>query len=347
MDIAASLKAFVGRSGAEQQGLTLRDAAIAHVLYEAEQEGRILFQNDVARVFDGLDWVGKIPLGVEQRGRGAGRMLHGKSRPSKGPFQDTLLLLVDVQQGFGAEAQSVALRGLRTSESQEVQAAAKLIEAVYRGGGLVVGTQDLHNDLGTQLPDGRIDNRSAEEFGIYGAHCVPGSGDEEFNPPVEAAFERIERSEGQDRTQIGVDEYDPSRPGLSRLVEVHKNYYDVAQRVVILPDGSSARVANQPFLDLVARAREQGITRIAVGGKIAEVCVRAAVLSLRHAFPGLEIVLLEDTISSMPPGQAKKLGYSTKEEVLQELSSKPKVKIAQSSAWLAAAEDSGEAVSQG
>lgn len=231
---------------------------------------------------------------------------------SKINFKKTLIVDVDIQNAFGAKAASDKLRGLRPTEQSEVDNAAKLTEAVHEGGGTVAVTADWHNKPGTKVA-GQVDNRAVDEFGIYGEHAVAGTEDAKLNDPLEQVVQKLEAKSGQ-RTILGVDKFDTTaRDGASRLVEVHKNTYDVTKRVAM--DGSTK--PNQGFIALLAKARSEGIDTILVTGKIAEVCVKAAAESIKELFPDLNVVVVADAVSALPVGVAETIGLQSKEQVLE------------------------------
>jgi nicotinamidase-related amidase len=228
-------------------------------------------------------------------------------------LERALVLNVDVQRAFGEEAESEKLRGLRPTEKSEIDAASKISEAVHEAGGTVVVTKDWHNPVGAELPGGEIDRRSKDEFEIYGAHALAKTKDAEINRPLERTVQRLEKREGVSRTVIPVDEYDDTgRAGSSRIIEVHKNVYDVTKRKTL--DGSNK--AHQSFIDLLAKKQSEGIDTVIITGKIAEVCVRAAAESIRELFPKLRVVVVPEAISAMPAEIAKSVGLDSKEEVL-------------------------------
>lgn len=229
-----------------------------------------------------------------------------------------VLVNVDVQNAFGRQATSPVLRGLRSSEGREVRAVAQLSQAVFEAGGTVVVTKDWHNRPGTRLGPGLVDDRAKDEFAIYGPHAAAHSKDAALNQPLEETISKLERRSGQKRSVVGVDPHDRSRPGAERLIEVHKNTYDVTQRLDL--DGEMR--PNQAFLGVVKKAKRRGATTLIVTGKIAEVCVRAAVESLRAHFPGMRLVVAEDAVSSMPAAKARALGLQPKEEVMSGFRSK-------------------------
>lgn len=227
-----------------------------------------------------------------------------------------VVINVDVQNAFGAEAQSDKLRSLRPTEGREVEQAAALSKAVHQAGGAVIVTKDWHSQPGTRLADGQIDHRAEGEFQLYGTHALAGSRDAELNRPLERALVELELKEGRARTVVPVDQYDATgRSGSARIIEVHKNVYDVTKRVDV--DGSTRPHA--AFLQTLAALRKQGVTTAILTGKIAEVCVRAAAASIHELFPDLRIIVAEDAVSSMPAATATALGLGTKEEVMAAL----------------------------
>lgn len=227
-----------------------------------------------------------------------------------------VVINVDVQNAFGKEAESDKLRALRSSEGSEIERAAELSKAVHQAGGAVIVTKDWHTQPGTQLADGQVDERAAGEFQIYGQHALAGSRDAELNRPLERAVAELEAKEGRLRTVVPVDKYDSSgRAGSRRIIEVHKNVYDVTKRVDV--DGQTRPHA--AFLQTLATLRAQGVSTAILTGKIAEVCVRAAASSLHELFPDLRIIVAEDAVSSMPSNIATSLGLNTKEEVMAAL----------------------------
>ena len=237
---------------------------------------------------------------------------------TKGPvdLSRAAVINVDVQNAFGEKAQADNLRGLRDSEKAEVDKAAQLSEAAHEAGGAVVVTKDWHNEVGKELLDGKIDERSKGEFDIYGEHALAGSKDAQLNEPMEQTVQKLEAKEGQARTVVPVDQYDQTgQAGSKRIVEVHKNFYDVTKRVDV--DGETVPHAN--FLEVMASLRAQGIDTAIITGKIAEVCVIAASESIAELFPDMRVVVAEDAVSSMPAEVAKSLGLSSKEEVMAKL----------------------------
>lgn len=228
----------------------------------------------------------------------------------------TILLGVDAQNAFGKRAQSAKLRGLRDSEDEEVRNLARLVDAVHESGGAVVLTKDWHNEVGAELPGGRIDLRSRAEFAIYGRHAVAGTTDAELSLELEAAVQRAEARGGLARTIIPVDAYDTTgREGARRLVEVHKNVFDVTQVQTL--DGNMA--ANAALIGLLAGYVEAGARHVLVAGKIAEVCVRAGAQSVKKLFPMLDVIVVPGATSSLPGETAKQLGLDSKEETLEKL----------------------------
>lgn len=240
-------------------------------------------------------------------------------KPIRGPGVDlgrAVVVNVDVQKAFGAEAESDKLRTLRPTEGQEVAKAGALSQAVHAAGGTVVVTKDWHNAPGTRLPDGRIDDRAAGEFEIYGRHAVVGTPDTDLNAPLEKVVQALEAKEGLARTVVPVDAFDPSgRAGAARVIEVHKNVYDVTKR----SDLDGRIKPNASFIDVIARAQDRGADTVLVTGKIAEVCVRAAAESLRDLFPAMRIVVVDDAVSAMPTALAQSVGLQSKEDVLAAL----------------------------
>ncbi len=228
-------------------------------------------------------------------------------------LQRTLVLNIDIQNGFGKNAQSDKLRGLRSSEDSEVAKSAQLSEAVYDAGGKVVVTKDWHNALGTKLSDGKIDNRAADEFALYDEHCVAGGKDTELNAPLEAAVQRME-AKGGTRSIMPVDRYDNTgRAGNPRLIEAHKNHYDITQTVGL----NGKATPKQNFIALLAKARDEGIETVLITGKIAEVCVTAATDSIRELFPELDVRVVTDAVSALPEGVAETIGLSCKEQLVE------------------------------
>jgi nicotinamidase-related amidase len=238
----------------------------------------------------------------------------------KGPdLSRAVVVNVDVQRAFGAEADSEKLRGLRPTEGQEIAQSAALSKAVHQAGGTVVVTKDWHNEPGTKLPDGQIDDRAKEEFGIYGKHAVAGTADAELNAPLERVVRELEAQEGVARTIVPVDRFDETgRAGAARVIEVHKNVYDVTKRADL--DGKIK--PNASFIDVIARAQEKGADTVLITGKIAEVCVRAAAESIRDLFPLMKVIVVDDAVSALPAEVAKSIGLESKEEVIASLKKK-------------------------
>lgn len=239
-----------------------------------------------------------------------------------------IYLGIDVQKAFGSQAKSAKLATLASgeegNESQEIVNNARLASAVYDAGGTVIVTKDWHNPVGTVV-DGQVDNRAADEFVVYGEHATVADGDSDLNPPLESSLRQLERKDGHLRTVLPVDEHEKTPAGdSSRIFEVHKNVYDVTQREV-LGDGveKGPMVPNDAFLNLVKnQIREAaGPVTMVLAGKIAEVCVRAGALSLLAAIPGLNLVVPEDAVSSLPTDLAHKLQLPDKQQVMQELRS--------------------------
>lgn len=230
-------------------------------------------------------------------------------------FKETVVLGTDLQQAFGDAAESPALRSLRDSQHQEVGNAVAIGEAVVDAGGVLILTRDQHNDLGTVLPDGQIDNRSEDEFKKYGRHSTHGGPDAEFNPPVRRAIERIEAKVGP-RTVIPVDQYDTAgRAGSQRIIEARKNHNDITK--VVLLDGSV--VPNVPFIEQIGALRDANIKNVVCTGKIIEVCVSLAIFSLLDLFPDLNFYVVADAVSALPEGVAEQIGLLSKEAVLTRL----------------------------
>lgn len=237
-------------------------------------------------------------------------------RPGPVDLSRAVVINVDVQNAFGAEAASDKLRELRPTEAREIEHAAALSKAVHQAGGVVIVTKDWHSQPGTRLADGQLDQRAESEFQLYGQHALAGSRDAELNRPLERAVAELEGKEGRARTVVPVDQYDlTGRLGAQRIIEVHKNVYDVTKRVDV--DGQTRPHA--AFLQTLATLRKQGVTTAILTGKIAEVCVRAAAASIHELFPDLRIIVAEDAVSSMPARAATALGLSTKEEVMAAL----------------------------
>jgi len=242
----------------------------------------------------------------------------------------TIVVDIDSQKGFGEAAASDRLQGLAKSERAEVAAGARIAAAVHGGGGTVFFSRDTHNRPGTLLCDGRVDNRAAEHFGIFGEHCLPGTADHELDPEKAAALAKMERAEGRAATVIPVDGYDPAgRVGAERVFLVNKNHTDVTKREDLGPDGRGIEKANRSFLNTlgaaIARAQEHARSRgkiddtaIIIDSKIAEVCVRGGALSIRAAFPNVRMFAVEDAICSLPPEVARAAGLKTKAEVMAE-----------------------------
>lgn len=235
---------------------------------------------------------------------------------TKGPvdLSRAAVINVDIQNAFGKNAQAEALSALRDTEDAEIQNAARLSEAAHAAGGVVIVTKDLHNKVGTKLSDGKIDNRSQGEFDIYGEHALTGSKDAELNAPLEQSIQKLEAAEGKQRTIIPVDQYDATgQTGSGRIIEVHKNIYDVTKRVDV--DGETR--TNQGFIGLLAKLQDEGVDTAIITGKIAEVCVSAAANSISELFPNLNIVVVEDAVSAMPTEIAKSIpGLEPKENVM-------------------------------
>ena len=235
---------------------------------------------------------------------------------------------IDVQKAFGSQAKSARLATLASQpegdEEQEIHNNARLASAVYAAGGTIIVSKDWHNPVGTKVGD-LVDNRAADEFAVYGEHATEADGDSDLNAPLESALQNLEAQDGHTRTILPVDEHEVAKGGDSRRIfEVHKNVYDVTQREVLLDSVEQGpMVPNQAFLalirDQVADAR--GPVTMVLGGKIAEVCVRAGVLSLLAAIPGLKMMVPEDAVSSLPSELAHKLQLADKNQVLQELRS--------------------------
>ncbi|MBX3169289.1 MAG: isochorismatase family protein [Candidatus Eremiobacteraeota bacterium] len=235
---------------------------------------------------------------------------------------------IDVQKAFGREAKSANLATLASQpegdESIEVLNNARLASAVYQAGGTVIVTKDWHNPVGTRIAiEGRtvVDNRAADEFAIYGEHATPADGDSNLNAPLETALQQLEAKDGRRRTVIPVDRYEKVESGDSqRIFEVHKNVYDITQ-VEELRDGveKGPLVPNQAFWNLMKRESSQGPVTLILGGKIAEVCVRAGAFSLLDGLPGVDMVIPEDAVSSLPSDLARQLHLPTKPEVMSQL----------------------------
>jgi nicotinamidase-related amidase len=245
----------------------------------------------------------------------------GPPMKTKGPvdLSRAVVVNVDVQNAFGEEAASDKLQGLEPSEKKEVDKAAQLSEATHAAGGAVVVTKDWHTAPGTELPDGTIDNRAQDEFAIYGEHALGKTKDAELNTRLERTVQKLEQREGTARTVVPVDQYDDTgKAGSQRIIEVHKNVYDVTKRLDV--DGQTK--AHGGFIQTIANLRARGIDTAIITGKIAEVCVRAAALSIAELFPDLRVIVAEDAVSSLPPEVAKSLGLETKEEVMAMLASK-------------------------
>jgi nicotinamidase-related amidase len=248
-------------------------------------------------------------------------------------YNRAVVINVDVQKAFGEEAQSPKLQGLRPTEKAEVENAAKLSSAAYAAGATIVVTQDWHNTPGTVLPDGKIDDRAKDEFEIYGEHSVGKTPDAELSAPLAKVMSKLERAEGQPRTIIPVDKYDDTgRVGSSRLIEVHKNTYDVTKRLDL--DGQMRPHAS--FIDTLSKLRAGGVDTAIITGKIAEVCVRAAVSSLRELFPDMRIIVAEDAVSALPAEVAGAVGLDSKEKVIAALEAQG-VEIARTASLLPSA----------
>lgn len=235
---------------------------------------------------------------------------------------------IDVQKAFGSEAKSANLATLAShpegNETVEVENNARLASAVYQAGGTVIVTKDLHNPVGTHIATESgtvVDNRAADEFAIYGEHATHADGDADLNAPLEEALQRLELQDGRRRTVIPVDRHEVVESGDSqRIFEVHKNVYDITQ-VEELHDGveKGPMIPNQAFWELMKRETEQGPLTLVLGGKIAEVCVRAGAFSLLDGLPGVELVVPEDAVSSLPSELARQLQLPTKAEVMDQL----------------------------
>ncbi len=250
----------------------------------------------------------------------------------KGPPDPSRVVVVnvDVQNAFGEEAQSDKLKTLRPTERDEVARAAALSDAVHAAGGAVIVTKDWHSKPGTRLPDGQIDDRAVEEFGIYGEHAIGGTRDAELNDRLESTVQKMEAREGQKRTVVPVDGYDRTgRAGASRIIEVHKNVYDVTKRVDV--DGQTRPHAN--FLAALRGLEEKGYDTAIVTGKIAEVCVRAAASSIAELFPNMRVIVAEDAVSALPSELATAIGLDTKEKVMASLAASG-VTVAQAASLL-------------
>ena len=73
------------------------------------------------------------------------------------------------------------------------------------------------------------------------------------------------------------------------------------------------------FLDLLrAQAAGDRLT-VVMAGKIAEVCVRAGVLSVLGHLPGTTVLVAEDAVSSLPPEIARSIGLPDKAQAMEEL----------------------------
>lgn len=235
---------------------------------------------------------------------------------------------IDVQKAFGREAKSANLATLASQpegdEAVEVQNNARLASAVYQAGGTIIVTKDWHNPVGTRIAvEGGtvVDNRAADEFAIYGEHATSADGDSDLNAPLETALRQLEAVDGRRRTVIPVDRYERVESGDSqRIFEIHKNVYDITQ-VEELRDGveKGPVVPNQAFWNLMERETSQGPVTLILGGKIAEVCVRAGAFSLLGALPGVAMVVPEDAVSSLPSDLARRLQLPTKLEVMAQL----------------------------
>lgn len=235
---------------------------------------------------------------------------------------------IDVQKAFGREAKSANLATLASQpegdESVEVINNARLASAVYQAGGTVIVTKDWHNPVGTRITiEGEtiVDNRAADEFAIYGEHATWADGDSDLNAPLETALQQLELKDGRRRTVIPVDRHEKVESGDSkRIFEIHKNVYDITQ-VEELQDGveKGPVVPNQAFWNLMKRETSQGPVTLVLGGKIAEVCVRAGAFSLLGGLPGVDMVVPEDAVSSLPSDLARQLQLPTKPEVMEQL----------------------------
>lgn len=237
---------------------------------------------------------------------------------------------IDIQKAFGAQAKSSKLATLASQpegdEASEIHNNSRLAEAVFEAGGTVIVTKDWHNPVGTPIQTGQqtvVDNRAADEFAIYGEHATSFDGDSDLNPPLEQTLQKLEAREGRKRRVLPVDEFEgPATGDSERLFEVHKNLYDVTRREV-LEDGNpqGTVVTNEAFLGLLRQrvAQNGGQLMLILGGKIAEVCVRAGGLSLLSAIPGLQLVVTEDAVSSLPSSLAHQLNLPDKQQVMDEM----------------------------
>ena len=255
------------------------------------------------------------------------RARRAEARPMIKPSR-VVYLGIDVQKAFGREAKSANLATLAShpegDESVEVLNNARLASAVYEAGGTVIVTKDWHNPVGTRLTaDGQtlVDNRAADEFAIYGEHATQADGDSDLNAPLESALQQLEKSDGHRRTVIPVDRFEGAPSGeSSRIFEVHKNVYDITLREE-LQDGveKGPMVRHEAFWDLLKSQMADGPVTLVLGGKIAEVCVSAGAFSLLSGLPGVDMVVPEDAVSSLPSELARQLHLPTKPEVMDQL----------------------------
>ncbi|MBN9420421.1 hypothetical protein ABS71_16140 [bacterium SCN 62-11] len=258
-----------------------------------------------------------------------------------------VFLGIDVQKAFGREAKSTNLATLAShpegDESREVLNNARLASAVYQAGGTVIVTKDWHNPVGTEISSGDrtiVDNRAADEFAIYGEHATPGDGDSDLNAPLEAALQQLEKQDGHRRTIIPVDHHEVVESGDSqRIFEIHKNVYDITQLEELHHEVEKGpMIPNRAFWHVMEREREAGPLTLVLSGKIAEVCVRAGAFSLLEGLPGVDLVIPEDAVSSLPSELARQLQLPTKLEVMDQLRERGArvVKTEEVLAWLSA-----------
>jgi len=253
---------------------------------------------------------------------------HPEARPTMAIQSRVVYLGIDVQKAFGREAKSANLATLAShpegDETAEVLNNARLASAVYGAGGTVIVTKDWHNPVGTHLTaDGQtlVDNRAADEFAIYGEHATPADGDADLNAPLESALQLLEKSDGQRRTVIPVDRFDTTPSGeSSRIFEVHKNVYDITLREELQHGVEKGpMVAHDAFWNLLKSQMAGGPATLVLCGKIAEVCVSAGAFSLLDGLPGVDLVVPEDAVSSLPSALARQLQLPTKLEVMDQL----------------------------
>jgi hypothetical protein len=139
---------------------------------------------------------------------------------------------------------------------------------------------------------------------------------------MENMLRELEQRDGHRRRIIPVDEHEKVISGDSeRIIEVHKNVSDPTKWHVLV-DGAKKGplLPNQPFLELIRTFSWDESSYLLIGGKIAEVCLRAGARSLIAEFPQVRVVMARDAISSLPEYIAQALGLPTKSEVMDELS---------------------------